>query len=190
MKKVALITSCLFSMQNATAVTPDKLTPINEAKHYHSMAFTRGEMEDGIQVGYLTAFAVGVTMFKFKFGDPVLTPILGSTTTLPVPGMVTVDQITSSQSSEEEKKAKFANLVQFVDANMDNLARDMSRGEGEVLSTLTAVWGIQEEPLFLALVQESFTEVFTSENVTSEEILTNLNLLVSNHKQLSEYAFL
>jgi hypothetical protein len=72
---------------------------------------------------------------------------------------------------------------------MDNLARDMSKGEGETLSTLAEVWGVQAEDqaAFNEVAQAHFSEVFTSENVTSQAVLENLNTLISNNEKLSAY---
>ncbi|MDV7103623.1 DUF3015 domain-containing protein [Vibrio sp. TH_r3] len=80
-------------------------------------------------------------------------------------------------------------LAMFIDGNMDNLARDMAKGEGETLSTLAAVWGIEEadKSEFNAVVQQNFSEVFKSENVTSDEVLVNLNTLIANDSVLADY---
>ncbi len=77
----------------------------------------------------------------------------------------------------------------FIDGNVDQLARDMSRGEGETLATLADVWGFseQDKEKFAALTQANFSAVFTSENVTSQTVLENLNRLVANNAVLSSY---
>ena len=82
-----------------------------------------------------------------------------------------------------------AKLALFIDGNMDNLARDMSKGEGETLATLAEVWGVsaQDQAAFNELAQANFSDVFTSENVTSQAVLENLNTLVSNNAQLAAY---
>ncbi|WP_100753087.1 DUF3015 domain-containing protein [Vibrio salilacus] len=81
-------------------------------------------------------------------------------------------------------------LALFIDGNMDNLARDIAKGEGETLATLSEVWGINEadKSAFNTLAQQNFAEVFQSENVTSNEVFTNLNTLVANDSALTAYA--
>ncbi|AJQ93832.1 DUF3015 domain-containing protein [Gynuella sunshinyii] len=81
-------------------------------------------------------------------------------------------------------------LALFIDGNMDNLARDIAKGEGETLSTLSEVWGVQEadKSAFNQLAKENFVKVFSSENVTSNEVLNNLNTLVAKDEALSVYA--
>ncbi len=81
-------------------------------------------------------------------------------------------------------------LALFIDGNMDNLARDIAKGEGETLATLSEVWGINEadKSAFNELAQQNFAEVFKSENVTSQEVFTNLNTLVAGDDALAAYA--
>ncbi len=81
-------------------------------------------------------------------------------------------------------------LAMFIDGNIDNLARDIAKGEGETLATLSEVWGVQEadKAAFNELAQENFAEVFKSENVTSEEVFANLNNLVAEDAALAGYA--
>lgn len=80
-------------------------------------------------------------------------------------------------------------LALFIDGNLDNLARDIARGEGETLATLSEVWGIQasDKAAFNQLAKENFANVFQSENVTSQEVFTNLNTLVAQDQALAAY---
>ncbi len=81
-------------------------------------------------------------------------------------------------------------LAMFIDGNLDNLARDIAKGQGETLATLSEVWGIpsSDKATFNKLAQDHFAQVFNSENVTSEEVFSNLNSLVKQDKSLSAYA--
>jgi hypothetical protein len=82
-----------------------------------------------------------------------------------------------------------ATISHFIDGNVDQLARDMSKGEGETLDNLADVWGFseQDKEKFAALAQDNFSAVFTSENVTSQAVLENLNRLVANNAALTNY---
>ncbi|RSD30208.1 DUF3015 domain-containing protein [Vibrio pectenicida] len=81
-------------------------------------------------------------------------------------------------------------LAMFIDGNIDNLARDMAKGQGETLATLSEVWGINEadKATFNSMVQENFAQVFVSENVTSQQVFTNLNQMVASDTKLANYA--
>jgi len=82
-----------------------------------------------------------------------------------------------------------AKIAMFIDGNVDQLANDISKGEGETLATLAEVWGFaeQDKAAFNTLAQANFSKVFTSENVTSQTVLENLNRLVANNAELSTY---
>lgn len=81
-------------------------------------------------------------------------------------------------------------LAMFIDGNMDNLARDIAKGQGETLNTLSEVWGIKDadKASFNTMAKQNFAVVFSSENVTSNEVLNNLNALISKDVTLSSYA--
>ncbi|MGC9422603.1 MULTISPECIES: DUF3015 domain-containing protein [Vibrio] len=81
-------------------------------------------------------------------------------------------------------------LALFIDGNLDNLARDIARGEGETLATLAEVWGIQEadKATFNHMAKENFAHVFESENVTSQQVFANLNTLVAQDPALAAYS--
>lgn len=81
-------------------------------------------------------------------------------------------------------------LAMFIDGNMDNLARDMAKGEGETLATLSEVWGIQQadKAEFNSVAQANFANIFGSENVTSQEVLVSLNTLIAQDTTLAGYS--
>jgi Protein of unknown function (DUF3015) len=72
-------------------------------------------------------------------------------------------------------------LRQYVEENLDSLARDMSAGQGESLATVAELAGIpvEQRAAFYAACQNRFSEVFTSENVTSDDVVAGLAKLAS-----------
>lgn len=81
-------------------------------------------------------------------------------------------------------------LSMFTSSNMDNLARDMSVGHGESLETMASLMGIEEEDKasFYTTAQQNFDRIFTSENVTAEEVLASLNEVMAKDENLARYA--
>jgi hypothetical protein len=67
-------------------------------------------------------------------------------------------------------------LHRFVAENMDNLAKDISRGQGESLETLAVLMGVpqQQRGEFSAKLQSNFGRIFTSPQVTEEEVVANI----------------
>lgn len=82
-----------------------------------------------------------------------------------------------------------AALQMYVDDNLDALAMDAARGEGEALDTLATLWGMDEEAKanFARATQSNFSHIFTSEEVTSGEVLSNLNRVVSEEEKLAGF---
>ena len=67
-------------------------------------------------------------------------------------------------------------LRQYVADNLDSLARDMAAGQGESLATVAELAGIPNEKraAFYSACQSRFSEVFVSENVTSDDVVAGL----------------
>jgi hypothetical protein len=77
----------------------------------------------------------------------------------------------------------------YVDGNMNRLARDMSRGEGESLNSLASLLNVREEhgAIFKSTLKQNFSTVFSSENSDSESVLVALNNVLSSEPSLAEY---
>lgn len=84
-----------------------------------------------------------------------------------------------------------AKVAAFADENLNKLARDMSRGEGESLHALASLMGVQEQhkTVFFDAARENFAQLFPHEQVTSNEMLTNLNDMLAAHPVLGQYRF-
>lgn len=80
-------------------------------------------------------------------------------------------------------------LQSFVNDNLDTLAVDAARGEGESLDTLATLWGVKasDKAAFSQATQARFSDIFSSDSVTAEQVLENMNRVVSEDQQLSAY---
>ncbi|WP_416886037.1 DUF3015 family protein [Marinospirillum sp.] len=80
-------------------------------------------------------------------------------------------------------------LESYINDNLDTLAVDAARGEGETLTTLATLWGVDaaDQSAFTAALQSQYGEIFTSENVTSADILSNMNSVVASDAALAGY---
>jgi hypothetical protein len=58
----------------------------------------------------------------------------------------------------------------FVEANREVVAKDISRGEGEAIGALTVINKCQDSQAVGAALQKSFASIFPSENATSDEV--------------------
>jgi hypothetical protein len=77
----------------------------------------------------------------------------------------------------------------FAGANIDKLARDAARGEGESLESLAALIGIQEQdrPAFYRLSQHKFATIFPSEKVKAGDVIKTWYGVMAQDKALSHY---
>lgn len=67
-------------------------------------------------------------------------------------------------------------LKDYVRDNRDVLAREMVAGSGEALTTLGELAGVAEadRPAFYAHLQSNYAAIFTSAEVTSDQVLANI----------------
>ena len=89
----------------------------------------------------------------------------------------------SSGTLECEKPSKFASreqLNKYVAENMDNLANDIAKGQGEYLNTLAVLMEVPEgsRAEFYAKLQGSFSQIYPSTDVTSVDVLTNIESMM------------
>ena len=64
-------------------------------------------------------------------------------------------------------------LVQFIGNNLEQYAFDASRGQGETISTIAGILGIEEEKVALAS-KENFSKIFPNEDVDTLHVATVL----------------
>jgi len=91
----------------------------------------------------------------------------------------------SSGTSNCQQPSKFVSsdkLINFVQANMDNLAKDIAQGKGETLDTFGELLGVpaEQSATFNAKLQNNFDKIFTSERIVVAEVIDN-TLTVANN---------
>lgn len=80
-------------------------------------------------------------------------------------------------------------MAMYMDSNIDKIARDMSRGNGENLETLAVLLGVDaaDRSEFRQLLQDNFATVFPSSDTTSDEATNAIVALLEKHEGLSKY---
>jgi hypothetical protein len=83
-----------------------------------------------------------------------------------------------------------ARLNMFAGANLDHLAQDMARGQGESLQALADLMQIpdSDKPAFFRFTKAHFGEIFSSDETTAGDMLTSLNGLMAKDATLAVYA--
>lgn len=89
----------------------------------------------------------------------------------------------SSGTLNCEQPAKFVSREKtssYIADNMDNLANDIARGHGEYLNTLAVLMEVPEGSRidFYALLQNNFSRIYSSPQISSIEVLDNIESLM------------
>ena len=80
-------------------------------------------------------------------------------------------------------------VIQFAAGNMDALSADMARGEGEALTTVAAIYGIEsaDRDAFYTLAQSNYGTIFSRADVTSTEVVASVRELMAKDARLARY---
>lgn len=68
----------------------------------------------------------------------------------------------------------------FINENMDEIAENMANGDGEALLTLAELLEVESNSEFASLTQENFATIFSHENITAEEVVSNLHSVMQS----------
>lgn len=80
-------------------------------------------------------------------------------------------------------------LALYMDNNVDKVARDMSRGEGENLNTLAVLLGIPQDQRahFTQTLQQNFAIIFPNADTTSDQAVDAIVELMEADQTLARY---
>lgn len=78
----------------------------------------------------------------------------------------------------------------FIDNNMNRLARDISRGEGETLASLSELIGVAkaDREVFATALQNNFDNIFAGENIDSNSVYTGIKNTLASNAVLADYS--
>jgi hypothetical protein len=68
-------------------------------------------------------------------------------------------------------------VIEYVADNMDHLAHDMAMGDGASMNALADLMDVSDGDRsgIFAQLQQGFDRIFTSENVTAEQVVSNIS---------------
>jgi hypothetical protein len=86
----------------------------------------------------------------------------------------------SSGTSGCTQPANYATLEthEFVAQNMDSLAQDIAKGEGEAIETLAKLMNATDHAAFAAKLQANFDKVYTTANIDAATVLNNIAAVI------------
>lgn len=75
--------------------------------------------------------------------------------------------------------------IHFAEANMNQLALEMSRGNGEFVAGFASVYGCNNAEAFGSMVQANYETVLPSESTSGVELYNNVKAQIKNNAALS-----
>jgi hypothetical protein len=131
----------------------------------------------------------GVGSLIFKGQSGVVPQVLAVTTNGTAGNQtfgITTGTLGCSQDGVVHSNMKTA---MFIDSNRNQLARDMSIGNGEALSALSHLIGVeaQDQAAFNRLTKDNVARIFTTESVATEQVITSLREVLASDATLSHY---
>jgi hypothetical protein len=78
----------------------------------------------------------------------------------------------------------------MINTMLDEFSADVAVGQGDALTAVAVAYGVAKEDraAFATLAHQNFGTLFPSENVTADEVATNLETLMKADAQLAKYA--
>lgn len=95
----------------------------------------------------------------------------------------------TSGTSGCEAGSPMAGVQSYMDQNMEQLAADAARGEGESLQALIALIGVEaaDQAEFTQTMQANFDQIFASTEATSGQAFTSLADAMATNDKLAKY---
>ena len=145
--------------------------------------------------GSSTAFAAtdsgsgcGVGAMIFEGQSGVVPHVLAATTNGTL-GNQTFGMTSGTLGCDVDQVISVA-AADFLDHNMEKVARDMATGSGESLDTLANLMGIsaRDSSHFKAVTHARFATIFANDNVHSSDVIAALTQVMKQDKVLAKYA--
>ncbi len=86
--------------------------------------------------------------------------------------------ISSGTWGYDKAEVAMTETNQFISDNMDALANDIAKGEGEYIDTLSTMLNVSDSVAFKASLQNNFDEIFSSSEVSAQEVASKIYSLV------------
>lgn len=80
----------------------------------------------------------------------------------------------------------------FINSNMNRLAKDISVGQGESVEALSSLLSVDsaDQEAFKTALKANFSSIYTSSEVTAEDVAKNIQTVLSSNASLAKYASL
>jgi|OpeIllAssembly_1097287.scaffolds.fasta_scaffold482946_2 hypothetical protein len=128
-----------------------------------------------------TGCGLGTLIFKDAQNQSTLVQVVAVTTNGTLGNQTFGISSGTSECTQPAKVVRNERLNEFVQANLDELARDISAGKGETLSTVAELMGVPsaDRAAFNANLQANFQQIFPTPGVEYAHVVDTI-VSVSN----------
>lgn len=136
--------------------------------------------------GDSTGCGLGTTIWAGKTG---IVPQVLAVTTNGTVGSQTFGITTGTLGCNKDDVIASAEVRQFAAINLDNLAVDIARGEGETLASLASAMKVDtpdQGRMFVAL-KGNFDRIFPDDSVSSDDVLVSILGVMAEDEKLARY---
>jgi hypothetical protein len=104
-------------------------------------------------------------------------------------GNNTFGMTSGTNGCDTSKPLSYAGVNTVAFHNMDQLSKEVAQGEGEILSTVADMFGIQGDDvaLFKATMKSHYDELYPTAEVTSNQVVGAMVSIMQKHEQLAKY---
>lgn len=122
-------------------------------------------------------------------GQDGLGPNILAATTNNISGNQTFGMTSGTAGCDSSKPVTMGAAGDFLDSNIEKVAKDMATGQGESLATLAGLLGIEESEKahFYSVTQSNFSTIFSKSDATSKEVLDSLVAVMKQDSALAKY---
>src|SRR6218665_1829509 len=129
----------------------------------------------------------GNLLFKGQSGLPMhlLATIVNGTS-----GNATFGMTTGTNGCSTSGKLSYnGKSLLGMNGVLEEVAQDMASGQGEALTALSVSMGIPtaERSHFNAVMHQNFSAIFTSKDVTADEVADNINTVMQKDEKLAKF---
>ena len=136
--------------------------------------------------GAFAACGWGAMVFDGKSGLP--SHVLAITTNM-TSGNATFGLTSGTNGCDSSTTINYGGTSLFASNNMDSLAQDIAKGDGETLSTYASIMNIQPQDMahFKSSLQANFADIYPSSGTTSDQVVASIEGIMAKDQSLAKY---
>ena len=128
----------------------------------------------------------GSMLFEGQSGKA---PHILAATTNGTSGNNTFGMTSGTNGCDTSKPLTYAGVNTVAFHNMDQLSKEVAQGDGEILSTVAAMFGIEGDDVavFKSTMKSHYAELYPTAEVTSDQVVEGMVSIMAKDETLAKY---